>query len=161
MQFLRPLLYLEVLLWASALLASIPSPVSVLRSYPGLLPQLLTACSHCLSYPTTSLSVCRQDNLTVGNSDHYTTLLKIPQDVTKLRTARSSFRVVSCQLWPECPYLPCSWPLTPLALYSATSHACLTPSPELGVSSAVSPPLIFSFSFASRVQTVSLQCAPT
>ena len=88
LQFLRPLVCLEALLRASALAASVPSPVSVLRPYPGLLPQL----THCLvslpvflpHHQSVCLHLCRQDNLTVGNSDHYTTLLKIPQDLTKL-----------------------------------------------------------------------------
>ena len=97
LQFLRPLVCLEALLRASALAASVPSPVSVLRPYPGLLPQL----THCLislpvflpHHQSVCLHLCRQDNLTVGNSDHYTTLLKIPQDLTKLLiTAGSSFQ---------------------------------------------------------------------
>lgn len=122
-------------------------PVSVLRSYPGLLPQL----THCLFslpvlLPLTSLSVCGRIILTVGNSDHYTTLLKIPQDVTKLLiTARSSFQgCLSASFDPSAPYLPSTTATHTSSSYSATSHACLTPSPG-AVSSAVSPPLIFSF----------------
>lgn len=84
--------------------------------------------------------------MTVGDSDHYTTLLKIPQNVTKLLiTARSSFQgCLSPALTRVPPTRPQPQPLTPLPLYSATSHACLTPSPRAGVFPL--PSLLFSFS---------------
>ena len=107
---------------------TLPWPSAAAHSLPVFLPRHQSVCL------SVCLSVCRQGNLAAGNSDHHTTQLQIPRNLSKLLiTARSSFQ--GCLLPPLTRVLlarPHPQPLTPPALYSATSRACLTPSPGAG-----------------------------